>query len=157
MLIKVLGICETNRHPSSQTFNKTCTQHKLAKSVDSQREHHHARHTNEEALRVGVQLDHPVKDGDKHCRRQDEGGEVCELLADEVDVGAVAAVEVLPQEDRQLQAKRVDHGEDVLGGISIGIFTFGRLDRLFVVFSTGVPSGLKTTFSPDDIPRVFMS
>ena len=38
------------------------------------------------------------------------------LLGDEVDIGAVRAVEVLPQEDRQLQAERVDHGEHVLEG-----------------------------------------
>ena len=86
------------------------------KSVDGLCEHHSGSHADEEAVDVRVQLDHPVEDGDEHGRRQDERGEVGELLGDEVDVGAVRAVEVLPQEDRQLQTERVDHGEHVLEG-----------------------------------------
>ena len=91
------------------------------KSVDGLREHHEGSHANEESLRFRVHLDHPVEDGNEYGRRQDEGGEVGELLGDEVHIGAIRAVEVLSQED--------------LGGHSIGKISAWCPLNIFLKFS----------------------
>ena len=50
-----------------------------------------------------------VHDGNKHGRAQQEEGELRQCFGQEIHVRAVHAVEMLPEEDRDLQAESLQH------------------------------------------------
>ena len=66
--------------------------------------------------RIFVHSRHVIDNGDPDDGGDDLDGDLDDLLADEVDVGPVHAVEVLPEEDRKLAAENRQDREDVVKG-----------------------------------------
>ena len=60
-----------------------------------------------------MQPNHPVRDSDENQREHDEGRHVHQHFAEVIDVHAIHAVEMLPQEDGQFLCEDIDHGEKI--------------------------------------------
>ena len=66
----------------------------------------------DEVVDIGVEADHVVIDGHEEDGREEEDGQVGQLLGQEVDVGAVGASAVLADEDGDLDAEGLQFFDD---------------------------------------------